>query len=235
MRSAGRACFALRQEIAACVTLVLVAAAPAATARDLTCPGTNVEVSAADGRDAATACEGAADAVRFLKAQGLDVGERVEVRVVAALPNVVGPSASGCYRHSERRVDVLTFDAFRKQGRFVELPIDRVLYRSLVTHEVAHAIAACNFALPKPTLPAQEYVAYVAMFATMPQPYRARALARFPGAGFQTESAINLTVYQMNPDNFGAQAYRHFLAPGNGAAFLHQILTGAVLRWDGPL
>jgi hypothetical protein len=45
--------------------------------------------------------------------------------------------------------------------------------------------------------------------------------------------AINLTIYQMSPDFFGSQAYRHFLAPGNGTAFLRQILSGGVLASDG--
>jgi hypothetical protein len=213
--------------------LVLLAAAPRTVARERTCPGANVVVSAADSRDATTACDGAVDAVRFLEAQGLDTSEHTQVHVVAALPTVVGPTAMGCYRHSERRVYVLTFGAFQKHGTFVGLLIDRVLHRSLITHEVAHAIAACNFAIPRPTIPAQEYLAYVAMFATMPEPHRTRALARFPGEGFRTAVAINLTIYQMSPDFFGAQAYRHFLAPGNGTAFLRQILSGGVLASDG--
>lgn len=219
----------------AVVATAILAAGAAAPASEPRCAGTSIEVRASDGRDAAIACDGALDAVRFLSAQGLNAGEPIEVRVVTALPEVVGPTATGCYRHSERRAYVLTFAEFRKRGRFLDLPIDRVLYRSLVAHEVAHAIAACNFAVPRPSLAAQEYIAYVAMFATMPEPHHARALARFPGRGFESELAINPTVYQMNPERFGAQAYRHFLAPGNGAAFLHQVLSGRALAWDGPL
>jgi hypothetical protein len=198
-------------------------------AEDLRCERQNAVVRAADARDARTACEAVADAAGFLGRQGLDISEPIEVQVVDKLPAAARPEAQGCYVHRERRVYVRALRVFRKQDSFLGLPIDRTVYRSLIAHEVGHAIGACNFSVPAPTLPAQEYIAYVTMFATMPEPLRRRVLQRLPGEGFKTEAEINVTVYAMNPDLFGAQAYRHFVRPENGPAFLRQVLSGRAL------
>ena len=82
------------------------------------------------------------------------------------------------------------------------------MYRSLVTHEVAHAVASCNFAIPEPPIQAQEYVAYVAMFSMMNPNLRERVLAENPGAGFDSQLEMNEIVYLFDPMRFGVEAYR---------------------------
>jgi hypothetical protein len=124
---------------------------------------------------------------------------------------------------------VLNYDEFSEFEDWFGIPIDRALYRSLVAHEAAHVIGACNFEYPKPTIQAQEYLAYVTMFATMHPKQRELALARFPGDGYETEQQMNATIYLCDPMRFGAQVYRHFLKDGNGADFVRAILAGKVL------
>jgi hypothetical protein len=97
---------------------------------------------------------------------------------------------------------------------------------------VAHRIAEANFSVTEPTLVAQEYIAYVTLFATLPPPERERLLAAFPGAGFGSAREMSAIYYGLSPNGFGAQAYRHFLKPGNGAPFVRQILSGQVLNDD---
>lgn len=191
-------------------------------------------VRAAKARDARTACEGATDAVRFLRMHGLEADGRLELHLTDQLPEQANPKALGCYLHSERRAYVRTFHAFVKEGSYLRLPPDRILYRALIAHEVGHAIAACNFAVPAPTLPAQEYVAYVTTFATLPESYRERAIERYLGSPVAHELAFNSVIYAMDPEHFGVQAYRHYASPGNGPAFLREVLLGNALAWDGP-
>jgi hypothetical protein len=97
---------------------------------------------------------------------------------------------------------------------------------------VAHRVAETNFSVPEPTLVAQEYIAYVTLFATLPPIERERLLAAFPGSGFESASEMSAIYYSLSPNGFGAQAYRHFLKPGNGALFVRQILSGQVLTRD---
>ena len=198
-------------------------------ARETRCGGGGVVVHAADHADARLACDGAADAIGFLAAQGLDVSGEVAIDVVQRLPAAAGASAAGCYLDPERRVLVLSFAEFRKFKTWLNLPIDARIYRSLVSHEVAHAVAACNFRIARPSIQAKEYIAYVTMFATMAPGQRELVLAQFPGPGFEGDWQMGTTVYMLDPLRFGAQAYRHFLNPGNGRDYLHAILAGKVL------
>jgi hypothetical protein len=187
-------------------------------------------VHSLDKEDIETGCKGAADAVAFLRALGLDTAAPVEVRFVERIPDVVGGAmALGCNVNAERRIYMLTFSECHKRGLAPGLPIDRALHRSLVAHEVAHHIAATNFKVAKPAVVAHEYIAYVTMLATMAPDQRDRILERFPGDGFDIERPFNLTLYMVAPHFFGAQAYRHFMQLEDGQAFLQKVLSGTVL------
>ena len=145
------------------------------------------------------------------------------------LPDWISKTALGCYQEEEQKVIVLTFSAFEKREVWFGVPVDRSMYRSLVTHEVVHAVASCNFTISKPTIHAKEYVAYVAMFAMMNPVIRARVLAANPGVGFDRESEINDLTYLLDPMRFGVEAYRHYLKTDHGDAFLLKALSGNVL------
>lgn len=200
-----------------------------APAGEILCDALNVSVRSPDPAAARLACEGARDAIGFLAAQGFDVSGEVAVDVVARLPAIAGPSAAGCYMDSERRVVVLNFAEFSKLKTWLNLPADAGVYRSLLSHEVAHAVGACNFRIARPSIQAKEYIAYVTMFATMAPGQRDLVLAQFPGRGFDGDWQMGTTVYMLDPLRFGVQAYRHFLKPGNGRDYLHAILAGKVL------
>jgi hypothetical protein len=107
------------------------------------------------------------------------------------------------------------------------------MYRSLVTHEAAHAVADCNFGIPHPTIQAHEYVAYVAMFAMMNPNLREEVMARNPGVSFDSEREMNAIIYMFDPMRFGIAAYRHYLEKGNGDAFLLRVLSGNALTNRG--
>jgi hypothetical protein len=210
------------------------AGGPAAAAQYIACPGTDAHVEAGDSRDAEAGCRGAADAVAFLARQGLRTAVRIEIRFVDRLPAPESALSHGCYVSTETRIYMRGFSACRALAAQGGIPVDRALHRALVAHEVAHRIAAANFAVPKPTLVAQEYIAYVTMFATMPPDARARLLERLPGSGFDSERQINATYYGFDPNRFGAQAYRHYLRPENGPPFIAHVLAGKALTDDDP-
>ncbi len=188
-----------------------------------------VRISAAQPRDAADACVGASAAIDFLASHGTATSEPIEIAVVERLPAVAGTTAAGCFIASERRVYLLTYEGFRTNRTWFGMPIDRHLYRSLAAHEVAHALASCGRPGGRRTIQATEYVAYVTMFATMHDGRRARALANLPGQGFSDASRITPVFYMFDPARFGAEAYRHYLRPTNGAGFLRAVLAGEAL------
>jgi hypothetical protein len=186
-------------------------------------------VLAADATDFSDACSGARNAVSFFADLGLPPTEPLVLEIVSEMPEDAGPTAVGCYLKRRGRVLMLPYREFRQRTTWFNLPISRDVYRSVAAHETAHALAACNFSVPTPTLQAHEYVAYVVMFATMTPALRERILKALPGDGFETEAQINAIVYMFDPMQFGVEAYRHYLRPENGRTFLFAVLAGKAL------
>jgi hypothetical protein len=198
------------------------------------CVDAVISVQADDSADAALGCAGAADAVAFLVANGLDATQPAEIVFVDRLPASGGGSAFGCYLRAEQRIYMISYAECQWTSFRQGLAMDRVLYRSLVAHEVAHLFAAANFAVDRPTTVAHEYLASVTMLGTMPETARQRWLAAFPGDGFDSDRQIGLTFYLLSPHHFAAEAYRHFLKPGMGTAFLRRVLAGEALSTEEP-
>lgn len=207
----------------------LLCAPPLSLGAETSCPGdAGLRVRSESAADADLACQGARRAIDFLATLGLSIPETVAVDVVSNLPPPASPNAFGCHVRGEQRVAILSYERCVALGT-KELVVDPALYRSLVAHEVAHRVAEANFSVTEPTLVAQEYIAYVTLFATLPPAERERLLAAFPGSGFGSAREMSAVYYGLSPNGFGAQAYRHFLKPGNGALFVRHILSGQVL------
>jgi hypothetical protein len=193
------------------------------------CSGTEIRVAGADAREFQDVCAGVAAARSFFLTHGLRNEPTVTVVVTPKLPEVVGSSAAGCFLQEKSRAYVLSYAEFKKKRTWFGVAITRTLYRSLATHEVAHAIAACHFTAPEPSIQAKEYVAYVTMFSAMPTPLRINALKSFPGTGFTDINRVSSFVYLFDPMRFGAEAYRHFVRLDDGAGFLRDVMSGKVL------
>ena len=205
------------------------AVAGAATASGKTrCEGTRVVVHGGGPADAALVCAGARDAIGFFAERELNTAVDVDVEITEALPQATSASAVGCYHPERKRVYVLPYAEFARRGDWFGVPIEPAMYRSLASHEIAHAVAACNFREEQPSLAAVEYVGYVAMLSVMQPDLRSRVLALNPGEGYDADLQINSTVYLMAPTRFAVESYRHFLRPENGTRYLRDVLAGKV-------
>ena len=198
-------------------------------ANETWCSELDVVVHSKDHEDALIACEGARDAIVFLKSHGLDVTGAIIIELLTELPAVVGGSAAGFCIESERRVLILAYSEFKKFETWFGVPVDRLLYRNAVSHEVAHVVASFNFTIPKPSILAKEYVAYITQFSTMEQELRDRVLSHFTGTAFEGDWQISTTLYMFDPMNFGIRAYLQFIKLIDGNEYLHSILNGETL------
>jgi hypothetical protein len=212
-----------------CSNLSCVALKPESPTEQIRCGGQNVVVRAQERTDALLACEGARDAVQFLATQGLDATGEIVIEIVSSLPSTVTTSAAGCYLESQRIATVLSCSEFKKLGSWFDTPIDRSLYRSLVSHEVAHCVAGSNFRIAAPAIQAKEYIAYITQFATMEPALRERILSHFQGEAFEGDWQMGTTVYMFDCMAFGVRAYRHFLKLADRGAYLQAILDGRAL------
>lgn len=193
------------------------------------CDNHDILVISHDRHDSMIVCEGARDAIVFLKSHGLDVTDTIVIELLTELPDSVDNSATGCYLESERRVLILVYPEFKKFETWFGVPVDRSLYRSVVSHEVAHAVADFNFTISKPSIQAKEYIAYITQFSTMEPELRDRVLEHFSGKAFEGDWQMSPIIYMFDPMGFGIRAYLHFLNLIDADEYIHSILNGEAL------
>jgi hypothetical protein len=205
-------------------------AQPTTAAEIKTCAGGVATVSGASPADLSDVCTGAAAAIEFLSHYGVKPAEAVAIKVSTDIPQEAGPTAAGCYIEQRRQVYVVPYSTFRKSKTWFGVAINRELFRALATHEAAHAVGACNFKIPNPTIQAKEYLAYVAMFSAMPAELRSHALRKVKTEGFATLDRFTALLYSFDPMRFGAEAYRHFAASTDQTAIIQGLLAGTILQ-----
>lgn len=195
------------------------------------CPGTvHVSIRAAAAADADTACEGVWRSLEFLARSGFDPPPSTTIDIVKELPGELSGRAVGCYLRDTRSILLLTYEAFVAGGQWFGMPADRELYRAAAAHEMAHAVVGCHSESARLPVAAHEYVAYVVMFATLDPSLRERLLAKFPSPGFRNTLQINDINHLVNPNQFGADAWRHYLRRTDRATWLREIIAGRVVQ-----
>jgi hypothetical protein len=195
-----------------------------------TCPGGVATVSGANSVDFSDVCAGVTSALKFLSIHQVIPTEPVAIEVTQNLPREAGPTAVGCYIEARRRVYMVPYSKFRKAKTWFGVPINRELFRAVASHEAAHAVGACHFKIPNPTIQAKEYLAYVTMFSVMPTQLRQQALRKVKTEGFSTLDRFTPLLYSFDPMRFGAEAYRHFAAATDQTAIIQGLLVGTVLQ-----
>jgi len=174
-------------------------------------------------------CAAAESVVKFFGRLNLQLKHPLVIEVVLDLPQELAGNAVGCYQEGKKKVSVVTYSAFENRESWFGMAITKSTYRSLVAHEVAHAIASCNFAMPEPTLHAHEFIAYVTMLETMDPKSRAQVLALRPAMTFDDESEFNELTYSFDPILFGIAAYRYYSKEEHGDIFILKVLSGNAL------
>lgn len=220
------------QQVAKVVLVVIFIAyslSSYASATVHSCADSSISIRAEEPINHQEICNSATEALAFFDRLDMELSHPIFIEVVTILPDFMSKTAVGCYQQEKQKVIVLTFSEFEKRKLWFGVPVNRLMYSSLVTHEVSHAVASCNFKISEPTVQANEYIAYVAMFAMMNPVLRARILDANPGVGFESGRKINEIIYLFDPMRFGVEAYRHYLKKGNGDAFLLKTLSGKVL------
>ena len=204
---------------AACVSV-------SAASRTCDCQQSEFRVDSDDPQDAGDACWAALAVAAFFEELGFTKSVPITVSIVENMPSALGTNALASFTPASRLIQLLSFSAAHARGAWFGRALDRSLYRSMAGHEVAHALAWSNVATDKLSVRAREYVAYVAMFATMDPAHREAILAEVPGDGFADAAEMSEIYYYLDPSRFGVEAYRHYLRPDAGPTFLRAVLKG---------
>jgi hypothetical protein len=107
-----------------------------------------------------------------------------------------------------------------------------VLVRTLLFHEISHALIEQNSRSRDVPLVDHEYIAAAMELANMEPTWR-EAILRFAALEAPAEGRINIWTYRLNPRRFAANAWLHFALPENGCDLVGRLVGGAA-TFDDP-
>ena len=202
---------------------------------ELACHQAGIVVTGDAAQDLPLACAGVRDALAYLEPAGLTLEHGPAIRLVDQLPAGSDKHALGRYDPRSSSVELLDYQAAVSASecgpRAFKIPMSRALWQSYVAHEVAHATVRAHDVSRKLTVAQYEYVAAVVQLGTLPDAIRGEILRNydeFPAFGDTSE--ISDLYYFMAPCAFAVKAYRHYLKPSNGPAFISKLLLAAPRR-----
>jgi hypothetical protein len=195
------------------------------------CRGVAVRVSAPSEAEERFACAAARDALQMLRRCDVFLHRPLHVHVLAEVRHPAGGPIFGLFDMRQERVLVTRYantPGLIEGTPYSELPLID-FYRSLIIHEVVHGALHQNYKRPPYTQAAYEYPAYALQIEALPADLREKFLQSSTppgsaGKGFQ----FNDTILLFDPFFFGARAYQHFKAAGDGCAVIHRLLAGEV-------
>jgi len=102
------------------------------------------------------------------------------------------------------------------------------LFDSLIVHELAHAFLDQTECLPMPCLADQEYIGYALQIDALDEADRAAILAGNRIGDPADTGRLNDFMALAGPNHFAQAAWLHFSLPGNGCAFVGELVDGTV-------
>lgn len=189
--------------------LVLLVCTVPVSAEVRHCPAGLAEVTATSEASAASVCRAADELAGRLAACGLVPKSSVTVHVVPRLPDECPETALAYFDARTRTVTVPTYEECVRlagpSGRW-GVPMTPALYRSLVVHELTHAVVAQNAGPVMIGRAAHEYLAYAFQFDLMEPGVRSRILALYPHAGPVQLAELSETYFGLSPERFAVKA-----------------------------
>lgn len=189
------------------------------------CPDVPFDVVSASLDDRHEACRAAAGAIAAMAELGLEPTRPLGLTVVDHPFEPPYDRIPALYRIRSGRIELQTSGRLRDDGEATILgqPISASLYRSLVVHEIAHAVASMHGRADMRHA-AQEYIAFSMQIASLPADERERILARADVGPFGSLDEVSDLYLMLDPQRFAAKAYQHFAASPDPAALLQRLL-----------
>ncbi|NMT63592.1 DUF6639 family protein [Marinobacter orientalis] len=210
------------------VALLWLVNAPGYSATRVACPVPGVTVFSDQAEDGELACQAVGKTLEFMGSQGFLVNTVFTIDVVDRPLSLHGTEVKGTYDSRSFHIEVPNFSQAQLMAHRhppFRMSMCHTMWQSFVAHEVAHAVAQANFQVPKPSLEAHEYIAYVVQLATLPEALREQLLEAFDNPAFRHERQISRIFLQLAPEIFAVKAYRHYVAQPDPQAFFQRLLN----------
>ena len=191
------------------------------------CNQTNVTLVAAY-EDENDICAAFVEVVNHFTAGGLRADVKLTIRFQpsvymdlssgATRDEVIMVPVRGRFHRARNEVQVIASAAAPKFARKpLGLPWSAAIGRSILQHEIAHAVVAKLLGERYDKLPRawHEALAYAVQIDLMPPELRANVLANYPAAqAFDMTTKINDFTYGFDPDAFAVRVYRTYAERG---------------------
>ncbi|MBU1210153.1 MAG: hypothetical protein KJ587_02640 [Alphaproteobacteria bacterium] len=195
------------------------------------CEAVAVDVTGAAPDEKALICRAAQRSVEFFRRCKLKSSGRIRIEVVAGALDVCGVDVFGSYDASTETVRIVNLKRCTAMaGEVAEYrapPVEQ-FYGSIVAHEAAHYVFRKLTRDHSYSHATHEYVAYAAQIDSMPPAVRKNFLKSISRPLPSDLSHFVDIVLMLAPARFGAMAYDHFSAPGNGCRMLRGLVAGTI-------
>lgn len=194
------------------------------------CSSVPVEVAAASAGEREVICRGAGEAIARLRRCGIAQRQVIRVEVSDVVRSPLGTPIFGRFDLASEVVFVVALS--RLDSLIGDLPyrdLPRVgFYRSLVVHEVVHALMHQNYRRQPASRAAWEYPAYAIQFESILDPQEGDPSFTGGTAAGHANLLFNDIILGFDPFLFARMAYEHFASSTDGCANLRRLLAGDV-------
>jgi hypothetical protein len=197
-------------------------------ASEVPCADSKIVVVAKSDVDREDICLAARKALTFLESIGLGTNDSVTIKLIDRFITNASKHAIGQYDSRSREIYLLGYDAAllasRKEPAF-HVTMDRALWQSYVSHELAHHAALQHFDSGVQTFTAGEYIAAIVQLVTLSPKTREGIFQNYRDVeAFDSEDGISQIFYLFDPCMFAVKAYLHYLKPENGPEFINHLI-----------
>ncbi len=193
------------------------------------CEGTAVVVNYDTIKDLELVCDAVKDVNKVAKKIGLSEGLDVSVSIIDRLTIGYIGTPIALFEPANKKIQVLSMAGYKKSLLnyvIFDQKIDTELFKSIIIHELAHALAWNNMKTRRLNRGLHEYFAYVIQFALLDNIHRDKIIASTDVKAYTDLSEITEVYYYLSPKIFAIKSYKsylHFANSKDGWAHLSSI------------
>lgn len=186
------------------------------------------EVEYHDAVAIAEVCAGVTAAVEFLAGYGL----RQQIPLLIVLvDHPITHREQITYGTYTRPRDVIEITSQAALARLDPPPrmfgqlLTGPMYRALVAHEVAHALAQQNSEVPQLGVVSQEYLGFATLIGTLPELPRLEVIGTAGVGAWEPGDTISEIYLELGPHNFAVKSYLHLTGHDDPQGFIASLLA----------
>jgi hypothetical protein len=194
------------------------------------CAEAAVHVTGASATERRLACSAASEALQLLGQCQISLRRPLHIEISKEVRQPLRDPIFGLFDTKQEKVLVTRYaniPSLVGGTPYSKLPQEE-FYKSLIVHEVVHAVMHQNLKRPATSLAAYEYPAYALQIESLSPRARHEFLQSFDPIVIGADSIFSNSLLHFDPFFFAARAYAHFKASDSGCAHLHGLLEGEV-------